>query len=698
MSQSNGRDQSGGASQPPRARLDAYDPRPFPQSAPSDPRYQRAQGYAPQPLPPAGGHTGHDAQPYPPHHGQPQQGAYPAADDGYAYPTGQQHAQRHPTTQPASAYQYLPQGYGMAPSNQSAPQPEPARAPVQPYAPAPGYANPRLSSLGDATRQRAEPRFEPSRDPPTRPVVPPAYPELPRPHSADPRAAGQAGRYAFPQAGAQPPVAQPGGMQSPGGLPTMMQPHMTAHGHLPHGAGQDPGFGDRTAAFDPRYAQAAFANPAAGGGAAAGAFAAAPALRGGHYDHHHPSDPRGFNLAGYAPGQQNAAPQPHPYAQMQPGVGAPNTEAQRDQGEFHDDEEEPIDEPQRSRGRGLLMVGLLLVAIGTGGGLAYAYKTFFGHSRSSVAPKVVKAPQQPSKVAPADPGGRKIANAESKLLDRLDTQASDEPGVIKVKPIAINPNGTIAVPSASQQNDQRIQTSGSGTAVVQIPGLILRDTGSDNTRPPPVVVPTQGTAVTAQAPPRGVQITNSGAGQPPAPPLPATSAGGSNAGGASPGAASAASPVVKQRTAAATATAPGGTSTSAIDDSDPSATQKRGAAAKKRVVVAAKQPKQTANDAYAPPAPAAPAKASSGYLAALSSSSSETAALQSLADLQQTYGSVIGGKPMNVVRADIPGKGTFYRVVVGPPGSRQAASKVCADVTAAGHAKGECWPVEEQAQ
>jgi hypothetical protein len=45
--------------------------------------------------------------------------------------------------------------------------------------------------------------------------------------------------------------------------------------------------------------------------------------------------------------------------------------------------------------------------------------------------------------------------------------------------------------------------------------------------------------------------------------------------------------------------------------------------------------------------------------------------------LQQKYPEVLAGKPPDVQKADLGDKGVWYRAVVGPPGSREAASSVC---------------------
>jgi septal ring-binding cell division protein DamX len=94
----------------------------------------------------------------------------------------------------------------------------------------------------------------------------------------------------------------------------------------------------------------------------------------------------------------------------------------------------------------------------------------------------------------------------------------------------------------------------------------------------------------------------------------------------------------------------------------------------------------TTTVATAPPttATAPPKTGGNGYVAVLSSQGSRMDALKVYADLQQKYGDVLANKPADVQEAVVNGK-TWFRAVVGPPGSRQAANDICAQIKAAGH-------------
>ncbi len=82
-------------------------------------------------------------------------------------------------------------------------------------------------------------------------------------------------------------------------------------------------------------------------------------------------------------------------------------------------------------------------------------------------------------------------------------------------------------------------------------------------------------------------------------------------------------------------------------------------------------------------AAASSAAAAGGWSMQIASQPSEAAAKSSYEDLARRYGSVIGGRGVNIVKADIAGKGTFWRVRV-PAGSRNDAIALCESYKAAG--------------
>ncbi|AJC79062.1 sporulation related domain-containing protein [Rhizobium etli bv. phaseoli str. IE4803] len=98
----------------------------------------------------------------------------------------------------------------------------------------------------------------------------------------------------------------------------------------------------------------------------------------------------------------------------------------------------------------------------------------------------------------------------------------------------------------------------------------------------------------------------------------------------------------------------------------------------------AQQPKPT-QVASAAPAAAQPQQAAStgGYGLQIASLPSEDEANKSYANLSKKFAGVLGGRAHEIRRADIAGKGTFYRVRI-PVGSKDEAAALCEQYRAAG--------------
>lgn len=101
---------------------------------------------------------------------------------------------------------------------------------------------------------------------------------------------------------------------------------------------------------------------------------------------------------------------------------------------------------------------------------------------------------------------------------------------------------------------------------------------------------------------------------------------------------------------------------------------------------AVQQPAAQAPVAAAPvsaPAAAAPAGAVSEWSMQIASQPTAEGAQSTYQDLARRYGSVLEGRGVNIVRADIEGRGTYYRVRI-PASSRDEAIQLCTRYKAAG--------------
>jgi hypothetical protein len=312
------------------------------------------------------------------------------------------------------------------------------------------------------------------------------------------------------------------------------------------------------------------------------------------------------------------------------------------------------DEDDRPRGRrGLLVIVALVGAIGLGGGLAYAYKMFGGTGASGRAP-MVRADAGPNKTKPAVPGGKEFAHTDKKLLNRLgdDAGAQDD--------------GTSAGPGETAEREDGDPNAPRRVRVIPVtPGAPLPQMGPPGPAAGPGVTAKGQTAVN---PLPGITLDNVG-GPPPRPPV-----------APRPGAVPAAPPMMapaNPQPPVKLAAAPVNVPPPAAEP--PAAPKKAAAAAPARPV--APKPKE--------PAGQQTATASSGYVAVLSSQKSRMDALKVFADLQQKYSDVLSSKTPDVQEADLGEKGVWYRAVVGPPGSREAAFNVCSQLKSAGYTG--CW-------
>jgi hypothetical protein len=350
-----------------------------------------------------------------------------------------------------------------------------------------------------------------------------------------------------------------------------------------------------------------------------------------------------YDLGSYLPTAGGyGQPEPGPFAQSADGPFRHQYAPGREHGYEGDGEYEALpddegEEPRRGR-RGLVIAGALIGAIGLGGAMAYTYKTFIATPTRAPVVKVTDA--GPTKVKPSLTGGKEFANTDKKLLNRLDEEASQRAGAAADDRASEDPNAPRRVRSIPISPPGQMAAAGGSSPTV--PGITL-----DNMAPP--------AGLTSSAPGR-VQI-------PSGPPPQVMSARSEQA--------AVAPPPVKIVTAPPAAAAGNG-------DAAPAPARRVAA-----VAPPAREPTPKAASS------ALVTASTSGYVAVLSSQKSRMDALKAFADLQQKYGDVLSSKTPDVQEANLGDKGIWYRAVVGPPVSRDAASGICSQLKAAGYAG--CW-------
>jgi hypothetical protein len=341
-------------------------------------------------------------------------------------------------------------------------------------------------------------------------------------------------------------------------------------------------------------------------------------------------DPRGYDLGNYMPASSQPYPpgDPGPFRQGADRAYGGAHQGYADSDADYADDEFDMDEPRRGRRWMFVAAAALVGAVGIGGALAYTYKSLFAPSAGRVP--VVKA-EQGTRAKPSDKSLTRLNDDASKQAMAPGSEPQDD----RVGDESGGPRRvkTIAINPGAQGMVPAAQPPASQPSV---PGIML-DVG-----PRPQQAP----------PPKGAQPSSPrvSIGVPPANLVPQQAQPEADA------------PPPPRRAAVAVAPPP----------------------------PAAKPPPRPASPT---PAAAAPSTGN-GYVAVLSSQKSRLDALKIFADLQQKYPDALSNKVPDVQEKDLSerGLGTMYRLVVGPPGSRQAASGVCSQLKSAGHEG--CWVTE----
>lgn len=336
-----------------------------------------------------------------------------------------------------------------------------------------------------------------------------------------------------------------------------------------------------------------------------------------------------------------------------------------------------------SRRRGILVASLVAIVAVIGGIGAFALSS--GDDGSS-SPAVVRAGDDPVRVKPENPGGAKVPNQDSEVYQRVAGKEAQEPAQEKLvssteEPVdvtgpeprvvtaqSVTEGGTDG--SAGAKSEERLAPNGAeddsaiGDQVARVQARRVKT----------VVVKPDGTIVSA---------TEN-----------AASAGGESATGAS------SAPASGNLTGAATtdaalaaagmdgladgqASSLGTASDDRAGGSDAATPAEEPETASEEAQVAStgseSEPAATASEAAAPQ-PGAP---TSEWSVQISSQPSVKAAQQSYQNMSGRYGDILSGQGVNIVRADIDGKGTYYRVRI-PSDSKDGAIELCSKLKSAG--------------
>ncbi|RUM98702.1 hypothetical protein EET67_06260 [Pseudaminobacter arsenicus] len=346
-------------------------------------------------------------------------------------------------------------------------------------------------------------------------------------------------------------------------------------------------------------------------------------------------------------------------------------------------------ERQRPQRRGMLIAAIVGGVAIIGGIGAFALS---GGGADSQTPAVVKADDGPIKVRPENPGGTKVPNQDNQVYDavsrtagaaapqpqqeKLVTSAEEPVDMASQEPEPSEPELAQGVeadaPAPMAKSEDRIEQ-------------LLDEGGAGADSSVPVVAPRKVRTMVVKA---------DGTLVPREEPAPAVAAAQDMDTTASE---TMIEPTLSSESTAAVPAAPAETA-AAPADAEPVPAE-AGAAPK---VAQPQQSSTTPNSvAVAPTRPSdqpvdvvgevkadkvaalAPAAAGGGWSMQIASQPSEAAAQSSYQDLLRRYGSVLNGHQANIVKAEIAGKGTFWRVRV-PAETRNDAIKLCESYKAAG--------------
>ena len=288
-------------------------------------------------------------------------------------------------------------------------------------------------------------------------------------------------------------------------------------------------------------------------------------------------------------------------------------------------------EPKPRRGGTMTVVVVLLLAV-VGTGAAFTYRTFVGSPRSG-EPPVIKADAGPNKVIP--PGA--IDGSGKQIYDRVGDKSAERVVSREEQPVDVNARtGPRVVFPPLTQNANPPSVASASTSV--------RPTGAG----------VGNGTLTGGEEPRKIRTLSIRPDQP-------------DSAAAAPTAARAQMPA-QQRAAAPASTA----STGAPAANAPVSITPQAAPPEPRAKVAAINPA---------------AVTGGGAYVQVSSQKTEADAKASFKSLQGKYAGILGSRTAAIHKADIAGKGTFYRAMVGPFGTNDEATQFCVNLKSAG---GQC--------
>lgn len=367
--------------------------------------------------------------------------------------------------------------------------------------------------------------------------------------------------------------------------------------------------------------------------------------------------------------------------------------------------------------RGLLMAGTAVVVLLLGGGALYTWLTGSGPSMmSSGEPQVITADKDPVKILPENPGGKSVPNQDKAVYDSVAGAAVEDPKQESLISSSEEPvdvvQKTLIPETLPLEDESDAQALGTPVGETEDPRLLPDQNGTaqpatgDAAQPATItprkvrtmIVRPDGTLVAQEAPaeaapaptleaPAVTEPTAAPAADKPAlaaPSIAAETPLATAPADAPKGPVPTARPSTPADTAAAPAAAPQAPAPAAQAEAPAPTAQAEAPAAPVAEPAAAPTPvAATPEPAASEPAAAQPAPAAGGYYIQVASLPSEAEAEKSYKSISGKFGSVVGGRAYEIKRAEIAGKGTYYRVRISA-GTKADAAALCERYKAAG--------------
>lgn len=319
----------------------------------------------------------------------------------------------------------------------------------------------------------------------------------------------------------------------------------------------------------------------------------------------------------------------------------------------------PVEQPQR---RGGLLIAAVVGGVALLGGVG-AWALSYGGGDGTEAPALVKADDSPIKVKPENPGGTTVPNQDNKVYDAVKgtATATETPTQEKLVTTSEEPvdmaaaaeNGALPGVNADEDIPQTAEA-----IVPKADDRIAAAVGEE--------APAEDGAVVAPRRVKTMIVRADGTLVPREDPAPAGDQ---------------VAAVSDDNTGAVPAA--GNTATAGAQQPVETAAPTAGSEAPEASALPPAKKAETATETVAAAEPAPTAVATGAWSVQIASQPSAESAKASYEDLARRYAGVIGGKGVNIVKAEIAGKGTYWRVRV-PAQTRDEAVKLCNDYKAAG--------------